>query len=106
MNRGRPVPRERSGMIGRRFPRTGTEPVTARSALGLRVLLTAVFLPVFVAATVLFAVWAASSSPGETPGPAPLTGLAVASGVLALVAAMDGVVLLRRMRRERGRPQA
>nr|WP_256361633.1 DUF6343 family protein [Streptomyces sp. TRM70350] len=102
MARGRPVSRERSGMIGRRFPRTGTEPSTARSALRLRMLLTAVFLPVFVAATALFAVWAANSSPGDTPGPALLTGLAVACGVLAVIAAVDGVVVRSRMRRERG----
>ncbi|GEC03398.1 hypothetical protein SSP24_10530 [Streptomyces spinoverrucosus] len=102
MGRGQPVSRARSGMIGRRFPRTGTEPSTARSALRLRMLLTAVFLPVFVAATVLFAVWAANSAPGDAPGPAPLTGLAVACGALALVAAVDGWVVRRRMRRERG----
>ncbi|WP_432197138.1 hypothetical protein [Streptomyces sp. bgisy027] len=45
-----PVGRARSGMIGRRFPRTGTEPVTAQSSLGLRLLLAGIFVPVFIAA--------------------------------------------------------
>ncbi|MFD7432996.1 DUF6343 family protein [Streptomyces sp. NPDC059861] len=100
-----PEPRERSGAHPARRPRTGTEPRTARSPLRLRMLLNAVFLPVVLAATVLFALWAANSSPSGVPGPAALTGLAVACGVLALVAAVDGVVVRRRMRQERdGRP--
>ncbi|WP_258053812.1 DUF6343 family protein, partial [Streptomyces sp. Ru72] len=51
----KPVPRSRSGFIGRRHERTGTEPVTARSALGLRLLLAICYTPLFIAATVLFA---------------------------------------------------
>ncbi|GGT20863.1 DUF6343 family protein [Streptomyces chromofuscus] len=101
MTHGQPVPRDRSGTTGRRRPRTGTEPRTARSALRLRLLLTAVFLPVFAAATVLFAVWAANSSPADSPGPEALTGLAVACGAPALVPALDRVVVRRRMRQER-----
>ncbi|MBQ1092997.1 DUF6343 family protein [Streptomyces sp. B93] len=99
-----PVPRSRSGAYGRHHPRTGTEPATAQSALRLRLLLTAVFLPLFVAATVGFAVWAARSGPGDSPGSGVLTGLAVGCGVLALIAALDGAVVLRRTRRERGSP--
>ncbi|MFE6281811.1 DUF6343 family protein [Streptomyces sp. NPDC057877] len=99
-----PVPRSRSGVVGRRHPRTGTEPITAQSALRLRLLLTAVFLPLFVAATVGFAVWAGNSGPGDSPSRGVLTGLAVGCGVLALIAALDGAVVLRRMRRERGAP--
>ncbi|MET9440530.1 DUF6343 family protein [Streptomyces sp. NPDC006610] len=81
--------------------RTGTEPRTARSALRLRALLTGVFLPVFVAAAVLFGLWAADSSAGDTPGSGVLTGLAVACGALAVVAAVDALVVRRRMRQER-----
>ncbi len=62
-----PVSRARSGMVGRRYPRTGTEPVTARSPLRLRLLLASVFLPLFVAGTVLFAVWAAGLTPATAP---------------------------------------
>ena len=97
-----PVPRSRSGVLGRRFPRTGTEPVTARSALRLRLLLSAVFLPVFAAATAGFALWAARSNPGDSPGSGVLAALAVLCGILALAAALDLVVLTARRRRERG----
>ncbi|MBJ6642477.1 hypothetical protein H4N48_03270 [Streptomyces sp. BSE7-9] len=89
-------------MVGRRYPRTGTEPVTARSALRLRLLLASVFLPIFVAGTVLFAVWAAGADEGDSPGSGPLTFLAVVCGVLVLTAALDLGVVLRRLRRERG----
>ncbi|MEU3255088.1 DUF6343 family protein [Streptomyces sp. NPDC006997] len=99
-----PVPRSRSGAFGRRHPRTGTEPATAQSDLRLRLLLTALFLPLFVVATVGFAFWAARSGPGDSPDSGVLTGLAVGCGVLALIAAVDGVVVLRRMSRERGSP--
>ncbi|MFI8202994.1 DUF6343 family protein [Streptomyces sp. NPDC085937] len=97
-----PVSRARSGTIGRRNPRTGTEPVTARSPLKLRLLLASVFLPLFVAGTVLFGVWAARSDSGDSPGTGPLVLLAVVCGVLALTAALDLAVVLRRLRRERG----
>ncbi|MBW8794222.1 MAG: hypothetical protein JF597_11665 [Streptomyces sp.] len=95
------APRTESGSIGRRSPRTGTEPVTARSPLRLRLLLSGIFAPVFVAATAYFAVWAADSGPGESPGRGPLTVLAVVCGVVALLALIDLVVVARRLRRER-----
>ncbi|MEU6669679.1 DUF6343 family protein [Streptomyces sp. NPDC046727] len=97
-----PVPRSRSGVIGRRFPRTGDEPATARSALRLRLLLSAVFLPVFAAATAGFALWAAHEGPDDSPGTGPLTVLAVVCGLLALAAALDLVAVSARRRRERG----
>lgn len=99
---GNQVPRSRSGTIGRRFPRTGTEPVTARSPLGLRLLLASVFLPLFVAGCALFAVWAADAGPGDSPGRGPLIFLSVVCGFLALTALVDLVVVVRRLRRERG----
>ncbi|WP_217137178.1 DUF6343 family protein [Streptomyces sp. AC558_RSS880] len=97
-----PVSRARSGTIGRRFPRTGTEPVTARSPLRLRLLLAAVFLPLFLAGTALFGTWAARSDAGDSPGRGPLVLLAVVCGVLALTALLDLMAVLRRLRRERG----
>lgn len=99
---GQGVSRARSGTIGRRFPRTGTEPVTARSPLRLRLLLAGIFLPLFLAGCALFAVWAADAGPGDNPGRGPLTFLAVVCGVLALTALLDLLVVLRRLRRERG----
>ncbi|MFG2359907.1 hypothetical protein [Streptomyces sp. NPDC048521] len=51
-----PDPRSRSGAVGHRFPRTGTGPATARTALRLRRLPSAVLLPLFAAATAVFAV--------------------------------------------------
>ncbi|GHB33286.1 hypothetical protein GCM10010377_24770 [Streptomyces viridiviolaceus] len=97
-----PVPRERSGAIGRRFPRTGTEPVTARSPLRLRRLLSAVFLPLFAAGAALFGVWAADTGPGESPGRDTLVALAAVCAALALLAAADLLAVSRRLRRERG----
>jgi hypothetical protein len=98
---GRPVPRSRSGVIGRRRPRTGTEPSTARSPLRLRLLLSAVFLPFFVAAAALLGLWAARSDPGEAPGRAVLVVLAAASAAFALTTAADLLVVAHRLRRER-----
>ncbi|MFI8092494.1 DUF6343 family protein [Streptomyces sp. NPDC086080] len=98
----RPVSRARSGTVGRRFPRTGTEPVTARSPLRLRLLLAALFLPLFVAGCALFAVWAAGADPGDSPSRGPLIFISAVCGFLALTALLDLVVVLRRLRRERG----
>ncbi|MFC9289469.1 DUF6343 family protein [Streptomyces sp. NPDC057052] len=100
--RERRARRARSGTIGRRLPRTGTEPTTAQSPLALRLLLSGVFVPVFVAAAVLLAVWAARSGPGDSPGRGPLIAVAVLCGALALSAAVDLLVVGRRLRRERG----
>lgn len=97
----RPVPRSRSGALGRRFERTGTEPVTARSALGLRLLLSAVYVPLFIVATALFALWAAGSQPGDVPGRGTLGTVAGICAVLTLLALIDLMVVLRRRRRER-----
>ncbi|MEU9479816.1 DUF6343 family protein [Streptomyces sp. NPDC048191] len=96
-----PGPRSRFGVPGHRSPPTGTEPATARSALRLRQLLSAVFLPLFAAATAGFALWAARQGPGDSPGSGPLTALAVVCGVLTLAAALDLVVVTGRRRRER-----
>ncbi|MEU0781225.1 DUF6343 family protein [Streptomyces sp. NPDC006173] len=96
-----PVPRARSGAAGRHAPRTGTEPRTARSPLRLRLLLSGIFLPLFVAAAVLFGVWAGTSGPGDNPGRGALVVLAAVCAALALLAAVDLLVVTRRRRRER-----
>ena len=98
-----PVPRSRSGMIGRRYPRTGTEPATARSALGVRLVLSLLFTPLFLGATLVFAGWARVSSAQDTPSRDALWSLALVCGVLFVLAAVDLCVVLRRRGRERGR---
>ncbi|MEW2630831.1 DUF6343 family protein [Streptomyces sp. NPDC048389] len=98
-----PVPRSRSGMIGRRYERTGTEPVTARSALGLRLILSCAGVVLFAALTALFAVWAAGAGPDDSPSRWELGLLAGGCGLLTVVAAVDLVVILRRRGRERPR---
>ncbi|MFE2042402.1 DUF6343 family protein [Streptomyces sp. NPDC059477] len=81
--------------------RTGTEPRTARSPLRLRMLLSGIFLPVFVAGAVGFAIWAALSEPGDSPGRAVTVTLAAVCAALALAAGVDLAVLVRRVREER-----
>ncbi|MFC7814944.1 DUF6343 family protein [Streptomyces sp. NPDC057367] len=96
-----PASRARSGAFGRRHPRTGTEPVTAQSPLGLRLVLSALFLPLFLAGAAYFGVWAADAGPGDSPGRGGLVVLAVVCAALALLAVADLMVVLRRMRHER-----
>ncbi|KOG41137.1 DUF6343 family protein [Streptomyces decoyicus] len=84
-----------------RRPRTGTEPVTARSPLRLRLILASAALVVFTAATVRLAMGAHSAGPHDSPSATVLLVLAVVCGVLALAAILDLVVLRRRMRSQR-----
>nr|WP_093840469.1 DUF6343 family protein [Streptomyces aidingensis] len=98
------MPRSRSGLLGRRFPRTGDEPVTAQSAVGLRLLLSLVFVPVFVFLTVLFLVWWLTSDAGDRPSPDDLRMLTLIAAVVTLLAGADLAVIVRRLRRERGSP--
>ncbi|MFJ6912457.1 DUF6343 family protein [Streptomyces sp. NPDC101133] len=99
-----PVPRSRSGAVGRSSPHTGTEPVRAQSALRLRLLLSAVFLPLFLAGAAYFGQWAADTGTGDSPGRGMLVVIAVVCGALALLAAADLLVVIRRLRSERGIP--
>ncbi|WP_369203331.1 DUF6343 family protein [Streptomyces sp. PU-14G] len=85
----------------RRRPRAGTEPVTARSDLPLRTLLSSVGIPLFAAATALLAWWAASSGPHSSPSDRVLSVLAALCGVLTLGAAVDLFVVRRRRAQER-----
>ncbi|MFF0223819.1 DUF6343 family protein [Streptomyces sp. NPDC004629] len=96
------APRSRSGTLGRHAPRTGGEPVTAQSALRLRRLLSVIFLPVFAAAAALFALWARVSGPGGSPHRAVLITIAALCAILAFLAVVDLLVVVRRLRRERG----
>ncbi|MER6051512.1 DUF6343 family protein [Streptomyces sp. NPDC001793] len=82
-----------------RRPRTGTEPVTARSPVRLRLIMASAALVVFAAATAGLVIWAASAGPNTYPGRNALLVLAVVCGILALLAAVDLVVLARRHRR-------
>lgn len=100
-----PVPRSRSGFIGRRFERTGTEPITAQSALGVRLLLSGIFLPFFVVVTVLLALWWASSDTADSPSPGELGALTVFCALLTLLTLINLIAILRRRRRERGTPR-
>ncbi|MGW6220154.1 DUF6343 family protein [Streptomyces olivaceus] len=101
-----PDPRARSGLIGRRFPRTGTEPATAQSPLRLRLVLSAVFLPLFLGRAAYCGVWAAGTGPGDSPGRGTLVAVAAVCAAFALLAVADLVVVAGRLRRERGTPVA
>lgn len=83
--------------------RSGTEPVTARSALRLRLLLSSLFVPLFLAGAALFGYWAAQSGAGDVPSRNSLCVLALICLVLTVFAALDLAVLLVRRRRARGR---
>ncbi|MGP3981632.1 DUF6343 family protein [Streptomyces sp. KR80] len=98
-----PAPRSRSGLSGRRRPRTGTEPMTARSALGLRLLLSAIYTPLFLAGAVLFAWWAARSDAGSSPSSGALGAVAIVCAVMSLLALADLTVVQHRRRNERMR---
>ncbi|MEU8571466.1 DUF6343 family protein [Streptomyces pathocidini] len=85
-----------------RNPRTGTEPLTARSPLGLRLVLSVVFTPLFIAGAVGFAIWAARSDPGSVPSSGVLGALAIVCAVLSLLALADLAVVEHRRRHEAG----
>ncbi|WP_030243426.1 DUF6343 family protein [Streptomyces sp. NRRL S-350] len=80
--------------------RSGSEPATARSDLKLRYLLSLTFTPLFVLATVGFAVWAAVSPVDGAPSRGTLIGFAIACGLLSLFAIVDLAVVIRRRRTE------
>lgn len=88
----------------RYWPRTGTEPITARSAMGVRLVLAVLFTPVFLAGTALFWFWATQTGAGSVPGADSLYTLAAICGGLSLFAVTDLIVVLRRRRRRRPQP--
>ncbi|WP_207930452.1 DUF6343 family protein [Streptomyces hainanensis] len=81
-----------------RHARTGTEPLTAYSDIRLRILLSAIFTPLFAAGTIAFAVWLGAGGSHSGPGRGPLIALTVGCAVLTLAAATDLTILLRRRR--------
>ena len=84
--------------------RSATEPANARSAVGLRLLLSVCYAPVFLAAAALLALWSVLSAPGSSPGSVVLAVLSGVCAALAAVAAADAAVLMHR-RRMRPRPR-
>jgi hypothetical protein len=68
----------------------------------LRLLLSGVFLPLFGGAAAFFGVWAANASPSDSPGRGVFIAIAALCAVLALLAAVDVMVVVCRLRRERG----
>ncbi|MBB1252934.1 DUF6343 family protein [Streptomyces alkaliterrae] len=88
---------DREGILGRLLPRTGTEPLTARSALRLRLILSVLFAPLFVAGAVLFWIWSGRAGPQDVPSADSLRVLAWISTALAVFAVLDLLVVLRRI---------
>ncbi|MFE2379258.1 hypothetical protein [Streptomyces sp. NPDC059398] len=82
------------------WPRTGTEPLTAYSALGARLVISSIALPVFAAGAALLALWAASARSSGAPSTTALVVLAALCAVFTAIAAID-VAVIRRHRAER-----
>ncbi|MGW7446350.1 DUF6343 family protein [Kitasatospora sp. NPDC054795] len=83
--------------------RRGTEPVTARSDLELRRLLSRVFLVLFVGGTVAFAVLAAMAGPGPAPNRGTYAFFAALCAGFAALAGLDLLVIRRRLAAGQGR---
>ncbi|MCU7826807.1 hypothetical protein KSNIM_35220 [Kitasatospora sp. DSM 101779] len=83
--------------------RRGTEPVTARTDLELRRLLSRIFLGFFVVGTVAFAVLAATAGTGIAPNRATFAVFALLCLAFAGIAALDLMVIRRRMAAGQGR---
>ena len=79
--------------------RNGSEPVTARSPLRLRLLLSAIFTPVFLAGAGLLWFWTVQSGPDSVPTEGSLRVLALACTVIAALALVDLLVVATRIRR-------
>ncbi|MFI5632530.1 DUF6343 family protein [Streptomyces sp. NPDC051664] len=85
----------------KRHRRAGTEPLTARSDLALRTVLSTTALVVFALATAGFAWWATCSSRDSSPSSTVLSVLAAVCGLLLLVAVLDLAVIRRRRSAQR-----
>ncbi|WP_257579365.1 hypothetical protein [Streptomyces sp. JJ38] len=94
---------EREGLLSHVSPRSGTEPVRARSAVRLRLLLGLLFTPLFIAGAVLFWAWAAASGPHDVPTDGSLRVIAVLFTALAVFSLLDLLVVQRRLLRARHR---
>ncbi|MFD0273458.1 DUF6343 family protein [Kitasatospora sp. NPDC127111] len=84
--------------------RRGTEPVTARTDLELRRLLSRIFLALFVCGAVAFAVLAAAAGPGPAPNGDTYAVFAAVCTGFAGIAALDLMVIHRRLAAGQGRP--
>ncbi|WP_069812242.1 DUF6343 family protein [Streptomyces sp. TP-A0874] len=98
--------RRPSGATGYFRGPSGTEPVTARSALGLRLVLSLVFAPIFAAGAAFLAFWSATAHRGSAPPADSLAFIAGLCALLALIAIVDVLVVLRRRRQERDYEQS
>jgi len=83
--------------------RAGTEPVTARSALRVRLILSALFAPIFLAGTGLLWFWTTQTGPGGVPDRGSLWVLTLVCLAIAAFAVLDLVVVLFRRRQARAR---
>lgn len=92
---------DREGLLGRLLPRTGSEPLTARSALRLRLILSVLFTPLFILGAVVFWVWSSNAGPQDVPTGDSLRLLAWISTGLAVFAAIDLLIVLWRLSRAR-----
>lgn len=92
---------DREGLLGRILPRTGSEPLTARSALRLRLILSVLFTPLFIAGAILFWTWSGNAGPDDVPTADSLRMLAWLSTALAVFAVIDLLVVLWRLSRAR-----
>lgn len=80
--------------------RSGTEPLTARTDLRLRLALSLLFTPLFAIGTALLWYWTVRAGPDNVPTSDTLRTLTVLCGVLTAFAVADLLVIRRRMRRE------
>ncbi|SEK94877.1 hypothetical protein [Streptacidiphilus jiangxiensis] len=85
----------------RRPERDGSEPSTALSDLPARRLLAGIFGPVYAAGAVLFSLMAAAAKPTDSAARNTWIGFAAVCAVLAVIAAVDLLVIRARMAAER-----
>ena len=81
--------------------RSGTEPLTARSDLRLRLALSLLFTPLFALGTGLLWYWTVRAGPDNVPTSDTLLLLTVLCGALTAFAVADLLVIRMRMRRQR-----
>uniref|UniRef100_UPI0015E1A9D8 DUF6343 family protein n=2 Tax=unclassified Streptomyces TaxID=2593676 RepID=UPI0015E1A9D8 len=86
-----------------RYPRSGSEPVTALSDLPLRLILSLVFVPLFLLLTLGFALWWARTGDGDSPTRGELGLLVLGCALLTVLAVVDLFVVVRRLRQARAR---
>jgi hypothetical protein len=65
----------------------------------MRLKLSAIFVPFFALMTIGFAFWWSNTGAGDSPSPEELRMLALGSGVLTVLAAIDLAVVRRRLSR-------